>query len=278
MLYVIEEVDFEPYSREVWCAIAGDQCIDFESADTIVESLEGHYNVKINSIAWCNVIHQTDCDGFVTFTPDLACGITSAIIGTNKLIGVPPKQRNDSTRKHLWGYSMILAEWIHNYKTHDDAINDRDLDRYATSPFKVYRDMSSKRKGKFFEMIVQEYCENMGFTVLPPESSEHDRIIRKAKVEIKGSTLWEGQDELFRWQQIRPAHDYDRMVFLAMYPDRIDLFIAEKDEVNNFVQQQDEDGNFVHNQHGGKTVDSGTFFIQGKPSDFAFMKPLDRYL
>ena len=138
--------------------------------------------------------------------------------------------------------------------------------------------MSSKRKGKFFEMIVQEYCENMGFTVLPPESSEHDRIIRKAKVEIKGSTLWEGQDELFRWQQIRPAHDYDRMVFLAMYPDRIDLFIAEKDEVNNFVQQQDEDGNFVHNQHGGKTVDSGTFFIQGKPSDFAFMKPLDRYL
>ena len=104
------------------------------------------------------------------------------------------------------------------------------------------------------------------------------RIIRKAKIEIKGSTLWEGQDELFRWQQIRPAHDYDRMVFLAMYPDRIDLFIAEKDEVNNFVQQQDEDGNFVHNQHGGKTVDSGTFFIQGKPSDFAFMKPLDRYL
>ena len=173
---------------------------------------------------------------------------------------------------------MILAEWIHNYKTHDDAINDRDLDRYATSPFKVYRDMSSKRKGKYFEMLVQEFCENMGHEVLPPESSEHDRIIRKAKVEIKGSTLWEGQEELFRWQQIRPAHDYDRMVFLAMYPDRIDMFIADKDEVNNFVQQQDEDGNFVHNQHGGKTVDSGTFFIQGKPSDFAFMKPLDRYL
>ena len=42
MLYVIQEIDFEPYSREVWCAISGDHCIDFETADTIVESLEGH--------------------------------------------------------------------------------------------------------------------------------------------------------------------------------------------------------------------------------------------
>ena len=274
MLYQLIDVNFTPYSEELNKHLNYNS-FEFESSDSILSALEEHYSIKIQSLAWCNVIDQIDCDGPVTVTLNTQCVLLSAIMST-RLVGIPHYFRNDPNRKLIGGLGMILAEWIHNYKCHDDAVNNKDIDPYNGSPFQIYKEMSSKRKGKFFEMIVAEYCENLGCGVFPPENSDHDRIISGKKVEIKGSMLWEGHEELFRWQQIRPAQDYDMMVFLAMYPDRIDLFASTKKEVSDFVQKQDEDGNFVHNQHGGKSINSGTFFLQGKPSDFPFMRPIER--
>ena len=276
MLYQLIDVNFTPYCEELNKHLTYNS-FEFESSDSILSALEEHYSIKIQSLAWCNVIDQIDCDGLVTVTLNTQCLLLSAIMST-RLVGIPHYFRNDPNRKLIGGLGMILAEWIHNYKCHDDAVNNKDIDPYNGSPFQIYKEMSSKRKGKYFEMIVAEYCQHLGCGVKRAENSEHDRIISGKKVEIKGSMLWEGHDELFRWQQIRPAHDYDIMVFLAMYPDRIDLFASTKKEVSDFVQKQDEDGNFVYNQHGGKTKNSGTFFLDGKPSDFPFMRPIERFV
>lgn len=78
----------------------------------------------------------------------------------------------------------------------------------------------------------------------------------------------------FRWQQIRPDQDYDRIAFLAFYPDRLDIFISDKEDVSKFVDVKDEKGFYRYNQHGGKRVRSGTFSIDGHPEDFPFMKKL----
>ena len=170
---------------------------------------------------------------------------------------------------------IIKDEGIANYLTHDDAIHNRDIDPYSDSPFKVYKDMSSKRKGKYFELLFEEYCDNMGWKVQDPTNSDHDTRINGKKVEIKGSLLWGTDGTKFRWQQIRPAQDYEIIVFIAIYPNRIEFYAATKEEVAEYVQTPDKDGNFIHNQHGGKTKNSGTFFIDGFPKDFPFMHSLD---
>tara|TARA_B100001996_G_scaffold138190_1_gene105151 strand:- start:1079 stop:1321 length:243 start_codon:yes stop_codon:yes gene_type:complete len=80
MLFIIKEIQFEPYCQEVQEAINGGNALDFASSDTIVDSLEDHYNIKIHSIIWHNVAKQTDCDGYVSDTPNLSCGLISGII------------------------------------------------------------------------------------------------------------------------------------------------------------------------------------------------------
>ena len=111
-----------------------------------------------------------------------------------------------------------------------------------------------------------------------PTNTDHDTRINGKKVEVKGSLLWGTDASHFRWQQIRPSQDYDVIVFVAIYPNRIEFHAATKDVVTEFVQTPDKDGNFVHNQHGGKTKNSGTFFLDGFPEDFPFMTSLDRIL
>jgi len=169
--------------------------------------------------------------------------------------------------------TTIPAKFIESYQTHDDALHGRDVDPYIDSPFLIYKEMSSKRKGKFFEKLVSEYCKHLGFAVTRPKQSEYDRVINGQRCEIKGSMLW-GQGDQFRWQQIRVGQDYDVIIFLAMYPDRVEMYSSPKNVVDEYVTKQDENGHWKHNQHGGKTVNSGTFFLDGFPKDFPFMKSL----
>jgi|APSaa5957512535_1039671.scaffolds.fasta_scaffold63857_4 hypothetical protein len=166
---------------------------------------------------------------------------------------------------------MILTEDINKYDCYSSVMSAVETDIYKDSPFKIYKDLSSKKKGAEFEKLTQEYAEKGGLWVNPPLSSEHDRIIQSLdKTEIKGSLLW-GTGTQFRWQQIRPNQDYDNMVFLAVYPDRIDFYWASKDVVSEAVEVQDERGYWPHNQHGGMKVNSGTFFVDGMPEDFPWM-------
>ena len=173
---------------------------------------------------------------------------------------------------------MIFAEEINAYQCYIDALNEKNTDPYKNSPFRVYKEMSSKKKGKYFELIVQEYLRKQGYKVGKACNSDHDRIINDhIKLEIKGSLLW-GDGTHFRWQQIRTNQDYDIICFVAVYPEVIQFYAATKYEVKSIVEVQDENGYWIYNQHGGKTVNSGTFFLDGMPKDFSWFSSLEEVL
>jgi hypothetical protein len=172
---------------------------------------------------------------------------------------------------------MIFCDEIANFKCHKDALEEKNNDPYKDSAFKVYKDMSSKKKGKYFELIVEEYFKKNGYEVKKASSSDHDRIINGKKVEIKGSLLW-GEGTHFRWQQIRTNQDYDVVCFVAIYPDRIEFHGATKDVVKSNVEVQNSKGEWIYNQHGGKKVNSGTFCIDGMPADYKWFQTLEEIL
>jgi hypothetical protein len=143
-------------------------------------------------------------------------------------------------------------------------------DPYVGTPFENARRLSSRSKGAFFEKLTKEYFRKFyGVCVKKSLSSDHDAIFESKKIEIKGSTLWcddDGNATHFRWQQIRLSQDYDIMIFLSMYPDRVEFHYATKEDLKNNLDP------YKNNQHGGKKVNSGTMSIDGYPKDFPWMK------
>jgi hypothetical protein len=173
---------------------------------------------------------------------------------------------------------MITANQIGSFTSYKKALESAAKDVYANSPFKVIRDLSSSKKGKFFETVVEEYLRERGFTVDRSGNSDFDRLIDKTiRLEIKGSTLWEGGSQ-FQWSQIRPSQEYDIICFVAMYPDRIDFLGSTKKEACDYLTVQDENGFWKFNQHGGKTVNSGTFRLTGFPEQYEWMRPIEEFI
>ena len=174
--------------------------------------------------------------------------------------------------------NKISPENLFEYKCYDLALKENNKDPYKDSAFKIFKQMSSKKKGKYFELIVEEYLRKNNYRVQKAVSTDHDRIVKcndntiKA-LEIKGSFLW-GDGTHFRWQQIRTNQDYDVICFLAVFPDRIELYGSEKNVVRDNLEIQNDKGEWMYNQHGGKSVNSGTFFMDGMPEDFKWFKPL----
>ena len=172
----------------------------------------------------------------------------------------------------------IQENWIENYSIYDDVINNRDIDPYSDSKFRPIKNLTSNRKGRFFEQLTEDYVTEFGWKVSKPENTEHDTIINGKKVEIKGSFRWvvDGKLTNFCWQQIRPSHDFEYIVFLAVDPRKCEFYCGTKQEVTDFVTIQDSNGNYPYNQHGGMTMNSGTYRIDGMPKDFPFFKSLDQ--
>lgn len=165
---------------------------------------------------------------------------------------------------------MIPATQFQHFACYADILNEHEDDYYLGSVFQPLKQLSSKKKGKYFEKIFEEYCISKGKKVEKPKNSDHDRIVDGLKVEIKGSFMWDNGTH-FRWQQIRPAQDYDLMVFVAVYHSSIVFLYADKDTVKKYVEVQNDKGEWIHNQHGGKRTNSGTFFLDGMPEDFFWM-------
>jgi hypothetical protein len=176
---------------------------------------------------------------------------------------------------------MITAEQIYSFSAFQKANEEKAKDVYANSPFRVIRDLSSSKKGKFFERIVEEYLIEKGIEVNKPKSKDYDKLLKVGdkmiRLEVKGSTLWEGGTH-FQWSQIRPAQEYDIICFVAMYPDRIDFFGSTKEEACAYLTQQDENGHWKFNQHGGRTVNSGTFKLTGFPEQYNFLHPFENLI
>ena len=166
---------------------------------------------------------------------------------------------------------LITAEQFQSTKTNQSILERKRKNPYGGSPLESFHSLSSKAKGKFFEQLVEEVAKSNGAEVSRGRSSDYDRMIDGQRIEIKGSFLW-GEGTHFRWQQLRTAQNYDKVIFVAAYPDRIEFFEADKATVKKNVEVQDSRGHWTYNQHGGKKVNSGTFCIDGFPKDFPWMK------
>lgn len=147
------------------------------------------------------------------------------------------------------------------------------VDPYINSPFKPLKSLASRTKGAAFERIIADALTNQGHDVKPPQTTQYDRLVDGKRIEIKGSFLW-GNRGYFRWQQIRANQEYDYILFLSFYPDRLEVHYATKETAVKHLSSADENGNYPHNQHGGMSQDSGTYYMQGVAEDFSWLTPL----
>lgn len=151
---------------------------------------------------------------------------------------------------------------------------DSDDDLYQESPFLPLKKLSPRTKGSHMEAIVERHLRNQGYQVAKATNSQHDRRADGLQLEIKGSFLWNTSPAEFRWQQIRVDQQYDYLVCAAFYPDRVEYYGCTHEVAFAELTKRDEQGRLPHNQHGGKTADSGTYYIQGLPGDYPWLQPL----
>lgn len=167
---------------------------------------------------------------------------------------------------------MITSEMYLNLDCVKKLKKEIDKNPFRNSVFWDLYSLSSRKKGAQAEKIVKEFFSKVyGLNVRKCENSDHDFILEDIKTEHKMSALWvdsHGNTTVFRWQQIRTVQDYELMIFMAVYPDKIRLFYATKQDLLDNLDP------FLNNQHGGKKTNSGTMFIDGLPEDFVWMKEI----
>ena len=126
---------------------------------------------------------------------------------------------------------MNLAHFIDDCLLTEDIIDPR----WETSRFYKLKLMKAKQAGKRYEQIISSILANSGQTVEKPLNTDHDRIINGKKKEMKGSMITKGTDDWFSFLQIRPAQDYDSIIFMAIYFDKVLLFELTKEEVQDRI-------------------------------------------
>lgn len=132
-------------------------------------------------------------------------------------------------------------------------------DPYRDSKFKDLVHLSSSAKGAKIEYLVEDLLKRNGIEVKPAKNTQHDRVIAGRHAEIKGSSLW--KDGKFTWQQIRPKEkDWDCVYFVAIYPDRIDVFFDSRKNVLAYPN--------LRPQHNGKAGKDTMWLHQCEPEDF----------
>lgn len=147
-------------------------------------------------------------------------------------------------------------------------------DPYRHSPFLPLKRMSSRTKGAAMESVAQDVLTHYNQKVARSGNSHWDRTVNGYKVEIKGSFLWKKSNK-FKWQQIRQNQDYEYLLFMAFYPDRLEMYVASKEVAIANLAIQDDKGHWPFNQHGGKKVKTAdTFQMPGEPSDYPWLTPL----
>lgn len=148
-------------------------------------------------------------------------------------------------------------------------------DIYLTSPFYGLKRKNPRTKGKDMEDLAELLLAHYHQDVQGRVNSESDRTINGHKVEVKGSFLYAPDYSYFRWQQVRNDQDYDWCIFLAFYPEYLEIYAATKADLEKHVFIQDDKGNYPYAQHGGKTASNpNTFQLQGTPAQFPWMKPI----
>jgi hypothetical protein len=128
---------------------------------------------------------------------------------------------------------------------------------WKNSIFEFFHKIPSPRsKGSQGEKLVEQFMTELGHSVSKPESSDHDRIISNYKTEIKVSTSWDNTENKFTWQQIRDQ-DYERIIFVGINPNNIEIFWATKSDLKKNIFGKDK-----YRQHGGKKGKQDLYWLQ----------------
>jgi hypothetical protein len=168
----------------------------------------------------------------------------------------------------------FLAEDVAKLSTMRKLLISLRKDPYIDSPFLPLKRLSSRKKGARMEEIAEDILKGYNQMVSRSGNSNWDRTINGHKVEIKGSFIWDVTNR-FNWQQIRQSQEYDYLLFMAFYPDRLEMYVASKETAMKYLAVQDELGMWTHNQHGGKNVETAdTFALRGMPEDFPWLTPI----
>jgi hypothetical protein len=173
---------------------------------------------------------------------------------------------------------MITANTFSQMDAFHQISNEKQKSSYSNSIFLPLKELSSRKKGKYFENIFKEWAKGCGLLVEKAQSSNHDCIIEGKKVEIKGSFLWDGNT--FKWQQIRTHQDYDILILMSIYPDRIEIHGCSKKESIENLEIKDQNGNWIYQQHGGKnksvdTVHPVLWFSTDNPNKIGWIQTIE---
>jgi hypothetical protein len=119
----------------------------------------------------------------------------------------------------------------------------QDQDRWSNSPFGWLRNLPSRRRGAVFEKLVAELCAESDPDVSASPHSDADMVISGARVEVKGSTLWE--TGTYTFQQIRDQN-YRVLVCLGISPFDAHCWAIPKEEIMRLWRSGE-----IRSQHGG---------------------------
>jgi hypothetical protein len=129
--------------------------------------------------------------------------------------------------------------------------------RYDHSPFRNLRLLAPKQKGERYEKITIALMQQLGHTYLPRTSSQNDAMFDGTVYEIKGSMLGNGIDN-FSFLQIRPDQDYQALLFVMFYPQRVIIMSMHKPDILAQVAS-----GVFRPQHRGQQGNTGTYLYQG---------------
>ena len=147
-------------------------------------------------------------------------------------------------------------------------------DFWKDSIFESFYLMSSpKSKGSRGERLAAEIMEKLNHTVLRNKNgklarlqgdSDHDIVVDNFRTEVKLSLTWDGVPNRFTWQQIRSLQDYDRILFIGMNPNDVNIWWASKKDLKDNIF-----GKPCYRQHGGKNGKQDLYWIKNEiPSWF----------
>jgi len=164
---------------------------------------------------------------------------------------------------------MLLTEIATKSNTYQQWYQE-DTSFWDGSEFEKLKVMSSRKKGAQAERLTADIMEGLGCDVprdrngnnkKPYSSSDFDLFIDGFRVEVKMSTAWDNTLNKFTWQQLR-NQDYQRVIFVGINPNHLDMWWCTKEELRSFIFGRDK-----YRQHAGKNGGQELYWIHTSGGD-----------
>ncbi len=122
-----------------------------------------------------------------------------------------------------------------------------------------YVDLSNTTRGT----IAKELARNiLGGTLLQGNIEGYDIFVNDQKIQVKTSSLQlRNEYPVLSWKQIRPNDPYTHILFIAVYPSDVRMFLVPR----NDIPFSD-----LHQSHGGKRTSAKIYNIETRKTDELF--------